>query len=137
MTNTVLVADGIHSKLRKNIVGPDPNKQPKKMGFTIVRVAVPVDKARELLGADNLPHCIQPDANGMGCLTFFQSRDETRRLIVTYPLRNYEWLHISLHLPTEDVHRDPRKESWYADADKAEILEAFSDFDDQITTLVR
>lgn len=56
------------------------------MGLTIFRVAVPVEKAKEALGGEGkLPHWMVPDQDGKGCLTYFQSRDDSNRLIVTYP----------------------------------------------------
>lgn len=130
------VADGIHSRLRKNVLGPDPKYKAQKMGLTIFRVAIPVEKAKEALG-DDLPHWMVPDKEGKGCLTYFQSRDDSNRLIVTYPLRRFQWIHISLHLPTGDGHGDAESESWFADGNRSEIIEAFHDFDKNIIKLVK
>lgn len=82
------------------------------MGLTIFRVAPPKKKAREALGGeDRLPHWMARDRDRKGCVTFFQSRDESNRLIVTYPLRRFEWIHCSLHLPTGAGYGDAESES--------------------------
>ncbi len=108
------------------------------MGLTIFRVAVPVQKAKEALGGeDKVPHWMKPDEDGKGCLTYFQSRDDSNRLIVTYPLRRFQWIHCSLHLPTGAGHGDAESESWHADADRGELLDAFGDFDETLLKTIR
>ena len=104
------------------------------MGLTIYRVAVPIEEAKKVL--DPLPDWIQPDAHGKGCITYFQSLDDTNRLIVTYNLRDFEYIHVSIHLPTEEGHGN-EVESWHKDANRSDILDAFSDFDPRLLKLVR
>lgn len=106
------------------------------MGLTIFRVAVSAENARKVLGND-LPYFMKPDEDGNGCATYYQSLDGTNRLIVTYPLHRFDWIHISLHLPTGAGHGDAEMESWHADANRAEIIEAFQDFDESIMKLVK
>lgn len=131
-----LVADGIHSRLRKKVVGSDPKYKAQKMGLTIFRVATPKENAKKVLGED-LPSWMVPDEEGKGCITYFQSRDPTNRLIVTYPLHRFGWIHVSLHLPTGAGHGDAEAESWHADASRTEILEAFHDFNPDLIKLVK
>ena len=118
------------------VLGPDPKYKAQKMGLTIFRVAVPIENAKKILG-EPLPHWMRPDQDGKGCITYHQSLDESQRLIVTYPLRRFEWIHISLHLPTGAGHGEAEDESWHADANRAEIVEAFGDFSPSIIKLVR
>lgn len=118
------------------MLGPDPRYKAQKMGLTIFRVAVPIENAKKILG-EPLPHWMMPDEEGKGCVTFYQSRDQTQRLIVTYPLHRFDWIHISLHLPTGEGHGDAEQESWHANANKNEIIDAFSDFDEAIVKLVK
>lgn len=106
------------------------------MGLTIFRVAIPKENAIKVLGSD-LPSWMVPDHEGKGCITYFQSRDSSNRLIVTYPLRRFGWIHVSLHLPTEMVHRSTDAGSWHADADPSEIIQAFNDFDPKLIELVK
>lgn len=104
------------------------------MGLTIFRVAVPVAEARKVL--DEMPHWMQPDSEGKGCITYFQSLDDTNRLIVTYPLRGFEYIHISLHLPTGLGHGDTTQ-SWHTDGNRMEIIDAFAGFDETLIKLVK
>ncbi|KEF55328.1 uncharacterized protein A1O9_08078 [Exophiala aquamarina CBS 119918] len=120
----VMIANGIHSRLRKSIFGDDEKYKAKKWRVSIFRVAVPVQKATEAVGSESkLPHWMLLDHDGEGCLTYFHSPDDSNWLIVTYHL------HCSLHLPTGGGHVDTERESWHADADQGEILEGLGDFD--------
>lgn len=104
------------------------------MGLTIFRVAVSAEDAKAVLG--ELPEFMLPDSTGKGSISYFQSLDSSNRLIVTYPLRRFQYIHISLHLPTAEGHGN-EVESWHRDADRTEIIEAFAGFDERLLKLVK
>lgn len=131
--NNETVADGIHSRLRGGILGDDTH-QTRKMGLTIYRVAVPLDDAKKQLG--ELPDFVLPDSEGKGCITYFQSLDDSNRLLVTYSLRDFEYVHMSLHLPTGAGH-GIEIESWNKDGNREKIIGEFSDFDSKLLNMVQ
>ncbi|KAH6708781.1 FAD binding domain protein [Leptodontidium sp. MPI-SDFR-AT-0119] len=105
----VIVADGIHSRLCKTIQG-DQNYFPRKTGLTIYRVAISMDTAKELLP----PGPSQPKT----------------ALIVTYPCRDFHYLHLSCILSTSEEKMQAPGGSWFDDADFEDVIKAFSDFPD-------
>ncbi|KAI1121053.1 FAD binding domain protein [Nemania abortiva] len=131
--DVVVVADGIHSRLRNKIL--DEPVDPRKTGMTCCRVAVSAEAAEKALG--KLPRWWEEQREvGQGYMRFVEALDGTSRLLVAYPLRDGAWMNIAWIFQTQKE-RESTTQSWNADGDKDEILEIYSDFDDELKTLLK
>ncbi|KAI9933779.1 hypothetical protein ASPWEDRAFT_24088 [Aspergillus wentii DTO 134E9] len=119
----VIVADGVHSRLRHRIVGSDTYRA-KKNGMTCYRVAISAEAVKQALGY--LPTWWDPEtANGR--ISALQAGDGSNRMIAMYPIRNYEYMNFSCLFPTRQNNGNVL-ESWYADGDRREMIETFDDY---------
>lgn len=128
-----LVSDGVHSRLRAQVLGSDQHVA-KKMGLTCFRMALTADKAREALGG-NLPHWWEP-STGKGRISLLEAEDGTPRFITTYPFRRYDMMNVACNFPTRP-NRRTAAESWYAEADRGELLELFGDYPEEVVKLLK
>ncbi|KAE8154943.1 hypothetical protein BDV25DRAFT_170304 [Aspergillus avenaceus] len=129
--DVVVVADGVHSRLRHRVVGDGYRAQ--KNGMTCYRVAPSAEKAKETLGY--LPEWWDPTTSA-GRISALQSGDGSNRMIATYPIRNYEYINFSCLFPTKQD-KDTVQESWYADGDGDEMVDMFADYYEPVLQLLR
>ncbi|KAI1801319.1 putative salicylate hydroxylase [Daldinia bambusicola] len=130
--DVIIVADGIHSRLRSLIVGPGCS-QPKRNGMTCCRVAVSTDEAIEALGG--LPGWWQNLISKDKRILIFEAGDDSDRIMVVYPLRHGDCMNISCVFTTEEE-QDGTTYSWSAEGDTKKILEIFDDFDASLKALI-
>ncbi|KAK5626030.1 hypothetical protein RRF57_001746 [Xylaria bambusicola] len=131
--DVIIVADGIHSRLRNKILEEPVNAQ--KTGMTCCRVAVSAAQVEAALG--KLPQWWQDQRDrGKGVIQLIEALDGTSRLTVTYPLRNLSWMNMAWVFPTQQE-KKATTESWNADGDKEEILKIYDDFDEDLKTMLR
>ncbi|KAI0878693.1 FAD binding domain protein [Hypoxylon argillaceum] len=129
----VIVADGIHSRLRNKIL--DEPVAPRKTGMTCCRVAVSAEEVEKALG--KLPRWWEEQREaGQGYMRLVEALDGTSRLLVAYPLRNAAWMNIAWIFQTQKE-RESTTESWNADGDRDEILGIYADFDNELRTMLR
>lgn len=103
------------------------------MGATCFRVALSADKARETLG--ELPFWWDPTTNkNRPCM--IEARDGSHRFIAAYALRSSQYMNLSAVFPTRED-RASTVDSWYAEADRSEVLEVFQDFHEPIRKMLR
>ncbi|KAF4181098.1 hypothetical protein CNMCM8694_005577 [Aspergillus lentulus] len=129
--DVVIVADGVHSRLRRRIVGSD-SYQAKKNGLTCYRIAASAEAVKEALGC--LPVWWEP-STAEGRISGLQAGDGSSRMIAAYAIRNYEYMNFSCLFPTRE-HKGNVLESWYADGDRREMIEVFSDYYDPIRKIL-
>ncbi|KAI8713916.1 FAD binding domain protein [Fusarium sp. LHS14.1] len=129
--DVVIIADGVHSRLRKRITG-DETHRAKKNGNTCYRIAISSAEVKEALGY--LPEWWHPETadNRINAL---QTLDGTNRMVAPYPLRHYEYMNISCLFPTRKDRGDI-EESWYADGDRKELISTFDDFYEPIRKIL-
>ncbi|ODM21916.1 hypothetical protein SI65_02760 [Aspergillus cristatus] len=120
--DVVIVADGVHSRLRHRIV--DSSYQPKKNGMTCYRVAISAEAVKAALGY--LPESWDPRTADSRISTLMAG-DGSRRTVTAYPLRNYDYMSFSCLFPGRQD-RGNVLESWYADGDRQEMVDTFNDF---------
>ncbi|KAF4169677.1 hypothetical protein CNMCM6936_006836 [Aspergillus lentulus] len=125
------IADGVHSRLRRRIVGSD-SYQAKKNGLTCYRIAASAEAVKEALGY--LPVWWEP-STAEGRISGLQAGDGSSRMIAAYAIRNYEYMNFSCLFPTRE-HKGNVLESWYADGDRREMIEVFSDYYDPIRKIL-
>ncbi|KAI0004364.1 FAD binding domain protein [Xylariaceae sp. FL0662B] len=130
--DVVIVADGIHSRLRPRIAGSDCPK-PEKSGLTCCRVAVSADEARKVLG--RLPNWWQEQRTGDRRIMIWEAGDGSDRLVVVYGLRHTNYMNLSCVFPTRRE-RESTTKSWFADGDRQEMLDIFRDFDLSLLALL-
>ncbi|KAI1473132.1 putative salicylate hydroxylase [Daldinia caldariorum] len=130
--DVIIVADGIHSRLRPLIAGPGCPK-PKRNGMTCCRVAVSANQAIEALG--RLPDWWQNLISKDKRLLIFEARDDSDRIMVVYPLRHGDCMNIACVFTTEEE-QDGTTYSWFAEGDTKKILEIFDDFDVSLKALI-
>ncbi|KAI1211190.1 FAD binding domain protein [Annulohypoxylon truncatum] len=130
--DVIIAADGIHSRLRPKIAGPDCPK-PKKSGLTCCRVAVSANQAIEALG--RLPDWWQEQKTGDRRILVFEARDGTDRIMVIYGLRHLSYMNMSCIFVTKEE-KESTTNSWFADGNRQEMLEIFHDFDPSLLTLI-
>ncbi|OGM50036.1 FAD binding domain protein [Aspergillus bombycis] len=119
----VVIADGVHSRLRRRVVGSDAH-QVKKNGMTCYRVAVSAEAVKDTLGY--LPAWWDPKtADGRICA--LQALDGSNRMIAAYAIRNSEYMNLACLFPTRE-NRGNVLESWYADGNRREMIETFDDY---------
>lgn len=103
------------------------------MGATCYRVALSVDRAKEVLG--ELPFWWDPTTNkNRPCM--IEARDGSRRFIAAYAMRNSQYMNLSAVFPTPKD-RASSLSSWYAEADRNEVLEVFRDFHEPVRKMLR
>ncbi|KAI0112509.1 FAD binding domain protein [Nemania sp. FL0031] len=131
--DVVIVADGIHSRLRNKILDEPVNAS--KTGMTCCRIAVSAEKTEEALG--RLPQWWQEQREaGRGYMRIVEALDGTSRMSIAYPLRDTAWLNIAWIFQTQKE-RESTTQSWDADGDRDELLEIYADFDDELKTMLR
>ncbi|GAB1203141.1 hypothetical protein APSETT445_001767 [Aspergillus pseudonomiae] len=121
--DVVIIADGVHSRLRHRIVGSD-DARAKKNGMTCYRVAVSAEAVNHTLGY--LPAWWDPQTAD-GRISAFQAGDGSNRLIAAYAIRNAEYMNLACVFPTRQ-NRGNVLESWYADGNRREMIETFDDY---------
>jgi salicylate hydroxylase len=127
-----IVADGVHSRLRRRIVGSD-SYQAKKNGLTCYRIAASAEAVKEALGY--LPVWWEP-STAEGRISALQAGDGSNRVIAAYAIRNYDYMNFSCLFPTRHD-KGSVLESWYADGDRREMTEIFNDYCHPIRTILR
>lgn len=131
--DVIIVADGIHSRLRNKMLENPANAC--KTGLTCCRVAVSAKEAEKALG--KLPQWWEDQLKtGQSHFRLVEALDDTSRLLVSYPLRDITWMNMAWIFKTQKE-RQSTTESWNADGDRDEILETYADFDDELKTLLR
>ncbi|KAK6839178.1 6-hydroxynicotinate 3-monooxygenase [Apiospora arundinis] len=122
--DVVIVADGVHSRLRPTIVG-EGCPQAKKTGLSVYRVAVSLDEANRALSDGGLPPppWWQPAAH-RNTQIFLNGPEGSRRFVTLYPLRNHAYFNMSCILATQTSSKSTT-ESWNADGDRGKMLEYF------------
>lgn len=128
-----LVADGIHSRLRRCITGPEPGAQ--KIGLSCFRIAVSAQDAEATLG--QVPGWWEP-TTGHGRGVVFEAGDDSSRFIVAYPLRDFEYMNLSCIFPTYRRQGHTNTDTtWYTEGDRSELVEIFGDFNSDLLSLLR
>ncbi|EEU34233.1 uncharacterized protein NECHADRAFT_96614 [Fusarium vanettenii 77-13-4] len=105
--DAVIIADGVHSRLRKRITG-DETHRAKKNGDTCYRIASSFAKLKEALGY--LPEWWDPETADSR-ISALQTLDDMNRLVA--------------------------EESWYANGDRKELISTFADFYELIRKILR
>lgn len=129
--DVVIVADGVHSRLRNRILCDD-SIQVKTMGLSCYRVAASADAVKEVLGG-SLPHWWEPTtAQNRVCIL----NDGSDRFVAAYPLRHHEYMNFSCIFPSRMSKQSNRTNSWSADANSDEIIEIFHDFEESFRKIL-
>jgi len=92
--------------------------------MTCYRVAISAEAVKAALGY--LPEWWDPRTADSRISTLMAG-DGSRRIVAAYPLRNYDYMNFSCLFPTRQD-RGNILESWYADGDRQEMVDTFSDF---------
>ncbi|EME77650.1 uncharacterized protein MYCFIDRAFT_44875 [Pseudocercospora fijiensis CIRAD86] len=124
--DAVIIADGVHSRLRSTII-QDPSLTAKKTGLTCYRIAVPISSV-PTPHPRWTSHCNRS--------SIFYAGDDTPRVITAYPIRNATMFNLSCILRTE-VSTKATTESWHVDGDREKMLEAFQDFDPMVVKVLK
>lgn len=122
----------MHSRLHRRIVGTD-SCQAKKNGLTCYRFAASAEAVKEALGY--LPVWWEP-STAEGRISCLQTGDGSNRMIAAYAIRNNEYMNISCLFPTREQ-KGGVLESWFADGDRREMIEIFSDYYEPIRKILR
>ncbi|KAI1397720.1 FAD binding domain protein [Hypoxylon fuscum] len=130
--DVIIIADGIHSRLRPKIAGPNC-PTPKKSGLTCCRVAVTANEAIDALGS--LPSWWQEQKTGDRRIMVFEARDGSDRIMVVYGLRHTSYMNMSCIFVTKEE-KESTTNSWFADGDRQEMLDIFHDFDPSLVKLL-
>ena len=88
------VADGVHSRLRKLIVGE--GHVARKTGLTCYRTIVSLQDAKEVLGEAGLSRWMKQSASSL-----ISGADGTACIITVYPIRVGEYFNMSCILKTD------------------------------------
>ncbi|KAF6806368.1 hypothetical protein CSOJ01_08863 [Colletotrichum sojae] len=129
--DVVIGADGIHSVVRRAVLGPDePPLTPA--GVSLYRFMYPLDKAREVLGG-TLPEAIDPRTGGF--LNMMDADDELHRNVIFYPCRDFSELNVVARVP--DSSDDTSKTSWTANGSREEMATRFADFAPWVLALMK
>ncbi|KAK8073252.1 hypothetical protein PG994_004151 [Apiospora phragmitis] len=118
--DVVIVADGIHSRLRSTIVGAG-GPQAQKTGHSAYRVAVAVDAANRALGDLPPPLWWRPEMSRNASF-FLHGPPGSRRFVTVYPLRRHTYYNLSCIMATQVSSRSAT-ELWHADGDRDEMLD--------------
>ncbi|OTB09349.1 hypothetical protein M426DRAFT_70657 [Hypoxylon sp. CI-4A] len=130
--DVIIGADGIHSRLRPKISGEDCPK-PKKSGLTCCRVAVSATEAIEALGY--LPEWWEDQLKNERRIQVFEAQDNSDRIMVVYGLRNLSYMNMSCIFVTREE-RESTTNSWFADGDRQEMMDIFSDYAPSLVKLL-
>lgn len=106
--------------------------QPKKMGYTLFRAAASTADVEKALGY--VPKWWTAEG-GENRLSLMAAPGKSFRMIVHYPIQNHNWRNFSCFLPMAKE-RGNAVESWYADADKEEMLSLFDDYHEEIRKIL-
>ncbi|KAI0973478.1 FAD binding domain protein [Xylaria arbuscula] len=134
-TDIVIVADGVHSRLRNKVLSEPVSTQ--KTGLECCRVAVSAELVEKALG--KLPQWWQDQrGKGKGCVHTVEAvdADGTMRVLVAYPLRNFTSMNMTWIFPARKE-RNSTAGLWHTDGDRDEILKIYDDFDDDLKTMLR
>ncbi|KAI1420351.1 FAD binding domain protein [Xylaria sp. FL1777] len=130
--DVVIVADGIHSRMRNKILSKPATTQ--KIGSECCRIVVSADRVEEALG--KLPQWWQDQReNSQGRVHTVESMDGTGRSIIAYPLRKASLMNMTWIFPTRKEKKNT--ELWNTEGDRNEILEIYEDFEDDLKTMLR
>ncbi|KAF2002646.1 putative salicylate hydroxylase [Amniculicola lignicola CBS 123094] len=133
--DVVIVADGIHSRLRNAIVNdPSNHYEAQKTGLTCYRIAVDTESAQISLGNLVLPHWWDPQTSSNRSSIIYAG-DGTPRFITAYPIHGGSMYNLACILQTQDSPKEA-SESWYADGDKNKMLELFGDFSEEMRRIL-
>ncbi|KAF2653435.1 putative salicylate hydroxylase [Lophiostoma macrostomum CBS 122681] len=132
--DVIVVADGVHSRLRNSITRDESHKA-KKTGLTCYRVAVSTADAQKALGDLPLPHWWDPDTS-KNCSSVIMAGDGTQRMVTAYPIRHQTYFNLSCIMRTEESSQSAT-ESWHAEGDRAKMLESFSVFGESLHKILR
>ncbi|KAK8071444.1 hypothetical protein PG997_011647 [Apiospora hydei] len=120
--DVIIIADGIHSRLRPTIVGAGcPTAQ--KTGLSAYRVAVSVEAADRALADLPPPRWWTPEMY-RNASYFLNGPEGSRRFITIYPLRRHTCFNFSCIMETQ-VSSKSTTESWHAEGDRDKMLEYF------------
>ncbi|CAG9956573.1 unnamed protein product [Clonostachys rosea f. rosea IK726] len=131
--DVVIVADGVHSRLRKFVLGED-GYETRKTGLTCYRIAVSVDDAKKALDGLPLPHWWEPETC-KNRLSLIHSGDESARFVTVYPLSHQTFFNLSCIAKVNPSNK-ALTESWHADADLDQLAELFSDFHEPLRRII-
>ncbi|KAF2735347.1 FAD binding domain protein [Polyplosphaeria fusca] len=131
--DVVIIADGVHSRLR-NVLLESESYAPNKAGLTCYRVAISTKDAQQSLNDLPLPHWWEP-STCQNRTSLIYAPDGTPRFITAYPICNETMFNLSCLVRSTPSTR-PTTESWHADGDKAQMISAFQDFGEDITRIL-
>ncbi|KAF2092573.1 FAD binding domain protein [Rhizodiscina lignyota] len=131
--DVVVVADGVHSRLRNVVVGSD-DYAARKTGLTCYRIAVSVEDAEKALGDLPLPHWWEP-STCQNRSSLLYGPDGSARMVTAYPLRNQTYFNLSCILRTQESTKSTT-ESWNVDGDRSKMMEEFGDFGEQLRRIL-
>ncbi|CAG9945633.1 unnamed protein product [Clonostachys rosea f. rosea IK726] len=120
--DTSIVAAGIHTKIKENIVGSSEYAT-TPTGQSIFRFLVSSENARKASG--HLPDWWNPEAGDY--LSITRLDDGTNRAIITYPGCDFQYVNFSCAFPNEYLSQRAT-ESWFANGDINDVLDIFKDF---------
>ncbi|KUJ19699.1 FAD/NAD(P)-binding domain-containing protein [Mollisia scopiformis] len=92
--DVVIVADGVHSRLRNRILGSN-GYTAKKVGLTCYRVAISVEDAKRALDGVPLPHWWEP-STCKNRSSLLMSNDCSFRVVTCYPIRYHTYFNLSI-----------------------------------------
>ncbi|VUC24051.1 unnamed protein product [Clonostachys rosea] len=131
--DVMIVADGVHSRLRKVVIGQD-GYETRKTGLTCYRIAVSVDDAKKALDGLPLPHWWEPEAC-KNRLSLIHSGDESARFVTVYPLSHQTFFNLSCIAKVGPTSKND-VDSWHADADLGQLADLFSDFHEPLRRII-
>ncbi|CAH0043189.1 unnamed protein product [Clonostachys rhizophaga] len=120
--DVIIVAAGIHTKIKEKIVGSSEYAT-TPTGQSIFRFLVSSENARKASG--HLPDWWNPEVGDY--LSITRLDDGTNRAIITYPGRDFQYVNFSCAFPNEYLSQRAT-ESWFANGDINEVLDIFKDF---------
>ncbi|CAH0046105.1 unnamed protein product [Clonostachys solani] len=120
--DVIIVAAGIHTKIKEKIVGSSEYAT-TPTGQSIFRFLVSSENAQKAAG--HLPDWWNPEIGAY--LSITRLDDGTNRAIITYPCREFQYVNFSCAFPNEYLSKRAT-ESWFANGDIDEVLDIFKDF---------
>ncbi|KAK4861884.1 hypothetical protein LT330_003919 [Penicillium expansum] len=127
----IIVADGIRSKFREQIVG-NSDSHVKSAGKSIFRFVLSAEQAKEVTGT--LHEWWDPSKGGFSHM--IPAEDETNRILIAYPAKKFGYVNFSYICPNSYV-KETGEESWFTDGDRDELLEVFKDFPENMLQFIR
>ncbi|KAH7009917.1 FAD binding domain protein [Ilyonectria destructans] len=73
---------------------------------------------------------------GKGRISLLEADDGTPIFITAYPYRRFDYMNLACNFPTRDDRRSAPG-SWYAEAERGELLDTFGDFGEEIIQLLK